>query len=736
MRPAMHGYVLLSVIYGFWSPWVWGQELKERDALCSEDGCFVVYFQRKTFLDSWRSCKEKGGNLATLKRREDADLIGKLFSGVEPRGPRSRVRLWIGLQRQPRQCSATRPLRGFTWVTGDQDTRYTNWLRDDSASTCTAPRCVVMIHDTEKADHRDNFKWLDGSCSLPVDGFLCRYTYMGMCRAMPNEGGGAARYTTPFNLHTSLLSYLPFGTVATVPCPDGTKGDQSVLCMLREDEKVGWSRDAPLCSDTPTNWCEEDNGGCNHYCINAETHYYCGCSDGFLLDKDGQTCVQVDNCLGVPCEFECQPTLRGYLCTCPEGYLLAPNGHDCLDIDECLQSPCPQLCINAPGTFECRCGEGYQADAGGDCQDVDECLEDRCAHSCENLPGSFSCHCRLGYSPVPEDPSRCQDTDECQIPGTCHQMCVNYEGGFECHCEEGRELQPDGYSCMPVQDVTELPAATISYLSMTSLPGAPWVPQIPDFWVPPLPDWLTDSTSLNWLTEATSLEQLPTDQTQLTDTPSARPTDGRNNGRAVPDWTGKTRIASLAPTATPDWSEEESTTSSPDTPDWIEEESTAMPSVASTSPSGWSAWQWWWQSSTSGASEDYVGQEGDGHLRSRGAESEKRATTPSGVSTTSPKSKAGVTIERHTPPLFLTPHTPSTPAPGQSGSEGKQRQDRSWLVVALLVPLSIFVVIMLALGIVYCTRCAVQPRSKSAADCYRWITNSRPDTSSATKSRV
>ena len=56
----------------------------------------------------------------------------------------------------------------------------------------------------------------------------------------------------------------------------------------------------------------------------------------------------------------------------------------------------------------------------------------------------------------------------------------------------------------------------------------------------------------------------------------------------------------------------------------------------------------------------------------------------------------------------------------QQEDTGRKRQDRSWLLVALLVPLCVFIVVMLALGIVYCTSCAVN-QNKGLTDCYRWV---------------
>ncbi|KAA0723010.1 Endosialin Tumor endothelial marker 1 [Triplophysa tibetana] len=355
---------------------VWTQNLRQRDALCSEDGCYVLYFQRKIFLDAWRSCKELGGDLATIRQTKEEEMVERLFSNVEL-GPnhRGKVQIWIGLQRQPRQCAPTRPLRGFSWVTGDQDTQYTNWLQDDSANSCSSPHCV---HCSPRS--RNNLKWKDRTCSISVDGYLCKYTFRGMCTSIASEGGGNTLYSTPFNLLSTVLTHVPFGSVATVPCPD--KEDQSVVCMQKKDGTFDWNSDPPVCSVAPkSSWCDQDNGGCHQLCIEDRAHYYCDCNDGFLLAEDGVSCFLSDPCKESPCEFECLPVMDSYRCACPDGSMLAPDEHHCIDLDECLQRPCEQICVNAPGTFKCRCREGYQLDEDGVCEDMDECVDNPCEHA-------------------------------------------------------------------------------------------------------------------------------------------------------------------------------------------------------------------------------------------------------------------------------------------------------------------------------------------------------------------
>ncbi|XP_029311124.1 CD248 molecule, endosialin a [Cottoperca gobio] len=746
---------LLALLFGL--SLVLGEDLRERDALCNADGCFVVYFQRKTFLDSWKACKDKGGNLATIKRREDATTIATLFSSLDLRHSRTHIRVWIGLQRQPRQCATTRPLRGFSWTTGDQDTEYTNWQKEDSPSMCSVSRCVVMGYNTQ--EQNDNFKWLDGSCSVAVDGYLCHYAYVGMCPALWSEGAGNALYNTPFSLLSTLLTHLPFGSVATVPCPAGTKEEQSVLCMQKEDGSVGWSRDSPLCSDPPEshNWCDQNNGGCEHFCRPAGVHFYCECADGYQLGDNGQNCEESDVCQGAQCEFECLLLSDGYRCACPEGYMLSPDERGCLDVDECLQSPCEQLCVNAPGTFDCQCREGYHPDDEGACEDIDECINDPCEHACENTQGSHICHCHLGYSPMPEEPSRCQDTDECQIPRTCEKMCVNYEGGFECYCEEGFELMSDHFSCRKRGEGDDLSAVTPPFPWATHQPGPLWDPVDYD-WNPqqshtdwPLEeeqslDWLTDppkvlDSDVIWVTSAPQEEQLfdlaldaPTQETEEDEK------DIDNGGADWLEWGQRSGSdleilpTTIYPTPAP------TTNSNSNTPDWYnndedddEETTTALPFL-STSTISEGAWNWWAGLIPSSQKPEHP----EDFLIDLNMPTEELGKEENDF----------VEITHQDVP---TQPTPSQPPPSKGGESDEildsvqedrgQKQSSTWLLVGLLVPICIFIVVMVALGIVCCTRCAVHSRNKNATDCYHWISGAHdkqgaPNPSAGVKTHV
>ncbi|XP_016370412.1 CD248 molecule, endosialin a [Sinocyclocheilus rhinocerous] len=679
------------------------QDLRERDALCREDGCFVLHFQRKIFLEAWRSCKEYGGNLATIRHPKEAAIVKELFSNVELRQHhRGKANIWIGLQRQPRQCSPTRPLRGFSWVTGDQDTQYTNWLQEDSASTCSSPRCVVMPYSTAAHEQGHNLKWKDGPCSISVDGYLCRYNFQGMCTAIASEGGGNTLYSTPFNLLSTLLTHIPYGSVAAVPCP--AKEDQSVLCTQKEDGTVGWNREPPFCSDTPkTSWCDKDNGGCHHFCVEDDSHYYCDCNDGYLLAEDGVSCFPSDPCNGAPCEFECLRVMDGYRCACPDGYMLAPDERGCIDVDECLQSPCEHICVNAPGTFECRCRDGYRQDEEGACEDVDECSDNPCEHACENTLGSHICHCHLGFAPLQEDQSQCHDIDECQIEGTCEQMCINYDGGFECYCEEGYTLQSDQYSCRPIGEDMETPSTTVSNPWITHNPI--WEPENPAYpWHPP-PD-----SDWNWQTELPNVETVPTDLISTTE--------------EEPETTIPTESSPEVINVNVDLNPEQPVHNAffppailTPTPDYYEDESTTVPTVLPSSTASGGAWNWLWFSST--------------QTKPETQETAKSPLDLFGEYESYEQDHDNTDMYDDESTTFGPGQQTSTRFPMQSrgieeviidnDNSSNQSQGTSWLLIGLLVPLCIFIVVMVVLGIIYCTRYTIKPQNKNTSDCYHWI---------------
>lgn len=548
----------------------------------------------------------------------------------------------------------------------------------------------MTVHTSPTGRHSaDNLRWLDGSCALPLDGYICQYKSKGMCPPLEDEGGGAAVYTTPFHLISSLLAHVPYGSVATVSCPaDGRDregpAEQTVLCTDRDEGTVGWSRDAPLCRSGDAgpvktqDWCSGDHG-CEQFCQSTGADYYCSCSEGFTLGQDGYSCRQhppgqthapdlpsdsagptdwphiKQVCKDMGCEYACVETPRAIRCTCPPGYQMGPDGRRCSDVDECRQQPCPQVCVNTPGTFYCSCPPGYRPDEEGECVDVDECLDEgSCRGFCENTAGSFQCVCDPGYELG--SGGECVDVDECVGESACQQQCLNYMGGYQCYCDNGFDLQSDGLTCQPSLDDGEYSTLTPDPSDSSHIPILHPSHDIPWSTSHSLDPNLQPGTHLgaDLLTE--SPEQVLPDITQGSD-------GSLNHWDALP------------------------------------------PTGYQTAPA---------PTQKQGTGDEIVhGVEGEAGSRDRNGQ--RGVETPDHSST-------GNREDSNTDNAEEVVGTAET---GAGAAAGRRKQDKSWLLVALLVPLCVFLVVMLALGIVYCTSCAVD-KSLSFSECYRWILPTMP----------
>ncbi|OWK54931.1 Prolow-density lipoprotein receptor-related protein 1 [Lonchura striata] len=73
------------------------------------------------------------------------------------------------------------------------------------------------------------------------------------------------------------------------------------------------------------------------------------------------------------CAETCTDTHWGVQCSCGAGWVLQADGQSCADVDECSleYSPCSQLCTNTPGTFSCACLQGYTLRHGTACEVAD-----------------------------------------------------------------------------------------------------------------------------------------------------------------------------------------------------------------------------------------------------------------------------------------------------------------------------------------------------------------------------
>ncbi|XP_007892693.1 complement component C1q receptor-like [Callorhinchus milii] len=450
-------YFVLSALH-LWSGPVEGKLPVPSETLCSSNACYTVHLERKPFHKALESCKANGGSLASLKSAEEALQIEGLLASLPSAPSGNKSKFWIGLQLLPRHCyQQHKPLRGFSWTVGGEESQYSNWRREPQ-STCTAHRCVYISYYSSGTLNQGDLKWSDSICYAGVEGYLCKFSFKGMCHKISLGGPGSVNYITPFNAKTSSLALVPFGSMATVSCENGIPSSSNfVMCMEMSPKVYDWLKDGPFCTPPPA--CNSDNGGCAHICVNDGPNgdYHCQCSEGHQLGQDQRSCVPSDPCQDHPCEFGCTSHLSGFECICLVGYELAENKKDCVDTNECAHSPCDQLCFNSVGSFWCDCIGGYTM-VSGVCQDVDECSERPCNQSCQNTDGSYQCNCRHGYA-THGDGHSCLDINEC-IEHPCDGMCSNTEGSFECSCNAGYTLHEDNVSCIPAMNI--LPIATVT----------------------------------------------------------------------------------------------------------------------------------------------------------------------------------------------------------------------------------------------------------------------------------
>ncbi|XP_006893357.1 PREDICTED: endosialin [Elephantulus edwardii] len=707
----------------------------EPRALCGPGSCYALFPRRRTFLEAWRACRELGGDLATPRTPEEARRVDSLVDASPIGGL-----LWIGLQRQPRQCQPQRPLRGFTWTTGDQDTAFTNWALPTIIGSCPAQRCAAL---EASGGHR----WLEGSCTLAVDGYLCQFGFEGACPALLEEEGqaGPAVYTTPFHLVSTELDWLPFGSVAAVQCQVG--GEASLLCVKQPEGGMGWSRAGPLCSGTG---CDLGNGGCDHECVEEEEgHVSCRCSEGFQLAEDGHSCEEV--CGQGQCEHRCElGGPRGYNCVCNLGFRPSEEDpHRCVDTDECqIAGVCQQMCVNYVGGFECYCSEGHELEADGiSCspsgapgpsisQDLGhEFLDGReDAEAWETIHG--------GWTEVPPmpwmEPTQIMDFDlaygpnfpEAQEPRRSYPeatwppplsaprvphhsavlsitrpMVISATRPTVPSAHQPPFIIPAIHPALPPDH--QFPGISSSYpdLSLARQPpivSAPRPAQPPTHKLPVIsatrpaqppvlqPPMAQDSQVTGTQT-TTHLPQIPANHAPRVTIPSAHHTPQAPD---VPVLRAQTTQLPNTPTVLPPLT---TTTRSPLS------SARQVPVPAATQPSA---------------------------LPSPLPPHQLNPTNQTSLtSPKDPQSKAPH-IPREDPSnpkqAQWQPSVTPTAVPtvqGEASLAGRSPRDDRWLLVALLVPTCVFLVVLLALGIVYCTRCGPHAPNKRVTDCYRWVTH-------------
>ncbi|XP_075544132.1 uncharacterized protein LOC142578610 isoform X4 [Dermacentor variabilis] len=294
----------------------------------------------------------------------------------------------------------------------------------------------------------------------------CSYGNKGNCsvgvkrRSVPRQGYQDSQNCriAPLIGEGSVLILRERPGYVTYQCKFGYGNATKYMMTACQDGK--WTRPPPHCLDskglpavrhisqpTTKNHCEDDVGGCDHYCYFDGKTTHCLCKRGYTVN--GTKCIDIDECQTPqnPCEGQCLNTEGSFRCVCPAGYKLDKNGKSCKDIrarprDYCAENNggCSHTCHSGDSAAICSCPEGLQLSRNSkQCEDVDECIENKygCEHRCVNLLGSAYCECHKGYRRRADGKS-CEDIDECLDRGVraqCAHGCRNTNGSYVCHKE-------------------------------------------------------------------------------------------------------------------------------------------------------------------------------------------------------------------------------------------------------------------------------------------------------------
>jgi len=228
---------------------------------------------------------------------------------------------------------------------------------------------------------------------------------------------------------------------ARIPRDGGTqvRGDSATQAPL-DGGFDGATVDARVASDAQVNpemdIPTDTLGTCERLC---GTLAQCACTGEPLCE--GEDCVA--NCLKSHEKYtepDCLSSLNTWITCVQKSPCTTLNS---LNMDLAYMSP-PDATDCIEEAVSVHCGDlAKEACYRRGCDPIADCIA---------IDGSPQCACPSGFLSVPSTTPgvRCEDVDECAIPGTCGMgaTCINTFGGHECICAAGYALDASG-ACIP-----------------------------------------------------------------------------------------------------------------------------------------------------------------------------------------------------------------------------------------------------------------------------------------------
>uniref|UniRef100_A0A3P9BGQ8 Complement component C1q receptor n=1 Tax=Maylandia zebra TaxID=106582 RepID=A0A3P9BGQ8_9CICH len=231
----------------------------EHETLCTSNACFTAHMKKERFDKAKEDCNKRGGYLMTIRDRKEEDVVRSLLPLIKSQRHGTLLEFWIGLKLKETNCVfPDQPLRGFKWVSGNEESHYSNW-KEEPASTCLAERCVNIDYNFSSENH---LKWTAVPCKKHKAFYACKFYFKGMCEPLALLGPGEIAYTRSCDI--SNVGYKMMD---------------------------GKCRDVDECAQRK----------CEHICLNTIGSFSCFCKEGFAFSEDGHSCEDINECVTDSC---------------------------------------------------------------------------------------------------------------------------------------------------------------------------------------------------------------------------------------------------------------------------------------------------------------------------------------------------------------------------------------------------------------------------------------------------